>query len=181
MKIIDVPDDNSIIQQIAEILIEGFRATNSCAWENIEAATAEVRESLATDRISRAAISEDGKVLGWIGGIEEYDGFVWELHPLVVSPAHRKQGIGRALVADFEHQVSLRGGATIRLGTDDEDDRTSLGGIDLYPNVLENLQNIKNLRGHPFEFYQKLGYVVTGIIPDANGFGKPDILMCKRV
>ncbi len=75
----------------------------------------------------------------------------------------------------------MRGGKTITLGTDDESNRTSIGGVDLYPNVLENVSNIKNLREHPFEFYQKLGYVITGVIPDANGFGKPDILMCKRV
>jgi aminoglycoside 6'-N-acetyltransferase I len=75
----------------------------------------------------------------------------------------------------------MRGGSTIRRGADDENERTSVGGVDLYPNVLENLSNIKNLRRHPFESYQKSGFVVTGVIPDANGFGKPDILMCKRV
>jgi hypothetical protein len=26
-----------------------------------------------------------------------------------------------------------------------------------------------------------MGYVITGIVPDANGRGKPDILMAKRV
>jgi hypothetical protein len=31
------------------------------------------------------------------------------------------------------------------------------------------------------EFYQKLGYVIVGVIPDANGFGKPDIFMAKRL
>ena len=64
---------------------------------------------------------------------------------------------------------------------DDEDNRTSVGGVDLYPNVLEHLANIKNLHRHPYEFYQKLGYVIVGIIPDANGKGKPDIFMAKRV
>jgi len=37
------------------------------------------------------------------------------------------------------------------------------------------------VKGHPFEFYQKQGYVITGVVPDANGVGKPDILMSKRV
>ena len=32
---------------------------------------------------------------------------------------------------------------------------------------------------HPFLFYRRLGYVVTGIMPDANGPGKPDIYMSK--
>jgi len=40
---------------------------------------------------------------------------------------------------------------------------------------------MRTLRGHVFGFYQKLGYVVVGAIPDANGFGKPDILMAKRI
>lgn len=90
-------------------------------------------------------------------------------HPLVVHRDHRKQGIGRALVEDFEEQVKTRGGFSIRVGTDDENNQTSLGGIELYPDVLGQLSKIKNLREHPFEFYQKLGFVITGVIPDANG------------
>jgi hypothetical protein len=26
-----------------------------------------------------------------------------------------------------------------------------------------------------------MGYVISGVVPDANGVGKPDILMSKRV
>jgi aminoglycoside 6'-N-acetyltransferase I len=134
--------------------------------------------SLGENRISRTAIDENGEILG---GIEEYNENVWELHPLVVRRNVQKRGIGRALIEDFEKTVKMRGGSTIRRGADDENERTSVGGVDLYLNVLENLSNIKNLRRHPFESYQKSGFVVTGVIPDANGFGKPDILMCKRV
>ena len=181
MNIVDVADETEIVRRIAEVLIDGFRATGIEPWETLETAIDEVRKSLAEDRISRVALADGGKVLGWIGGIEEYDGLVWELHPLVVRRDVQGQGIGRALVEDFEKQVRRRGGVTIRLGTDDENNRTSIGGVDLYPNVLENLSKIKNLGGHPFEFYQKLGYAVAGVIPDANGFGKPDILMTKRV
>jgi hypothetical protein len=36
-------------------------------------------------------------------------------------------------------------------------------------------------RMHPFLFYRKLGYVVTGVMPDANGRGRPDIFMSKRL
>ena len=34
---------------------------------------------------------------------------------------------------------------------------------------------------HPYEFYVKMGYKIVGVIPDANGIGKPDIWMAKRV
>ena len=74
-----------------------------------------------------------------------------------------------------------RGGSTIWLGTDDENNQTSLGGIDLYPNVLDHLANIRNLNNHPYEFYLKVGFVIVGVIPDANGPGKPDIMMAKRL
>ncbi len=180
MQIFDVPNDNVFIRKVAEVLLDGFKTSGINPWEDLDSAIAEVRESLAENRISRAAIDEDGEVLGWIGGFHEY-ALVWELHPLVVRSDVQIKGVGTALVKDFEQKVKLRGGLTIRLGTDDENERTSIGGIDLYPNVLENIANIQNLRRHPFEFYQKLGYEITGVIPDANGYGKPDIMMCKRV
>jgi len=182
MQIIDLqPDDEAAIQQIARILVEAFKTHWPSAWPTLEAALAEVKESLGVDRISRAAIAGDGTVLGWIGGIRMYDGHVWELHPLVVKPDCQGQGLGRALVVDLEGQVRARGGLTLWLGTDDEDNMTSLSGVDLYPNVLEHLTNIKNLRGHPYEFYQKLGFVIVGVAPDANGPGKPDIYMAKPI
>lgn len=98
-----------------------------------------------------------------------------------MQPNRQGQGIGRALVANFEEQVRERGGLTITLGSDDEDGMTSLANVDLYENLWEQIRNIRNLKGHPFEFYQKLGYIITGVMPDANGRGKPDIYMSKRV
>ncbi len=126
-------------------------------------------------------LGQDREVLGWIGGIPEYGGKVWELHPLVVARTHQRKGIGRALVADFEQRVRERGGLTIILGTDDADDMTTLSGVDLYADIPRAIQSIQNLKGHPYEFYQRLGYVITGVVPDANGRGKPDILMAKRI
>ncbi len=71
--------------------------------------------------------------------------------------------------------MSLRGGLV------DGDNMTSLSEDDLYENLWEKIRDIRNLKNHPFEFYQKMGYIITGVAPDANGIGKPDILMAKRV
>jgi len=175
------PGDSDSILAVASILLKGFLETAPGAWPDLETALEEVHESLGDDRISRIARQEN-EVVGWIGGIdEEYDGGVWELHPLVVAPEHQRRGIGRLLVFDFETQVQAREGNIITLGTDDMTGQTSLAGIDLFQNTLEHLSRIRNLNNHPYEFYQKLGYTITGVIPDANGWGKPDILMAKHL
>jgi aminoglycoside 6'-N-acetyltransferase I len=175
------PDDAPAIAEAAALLVSGFRQHWPYAWPHHTAALAEVHMTLAPDKICRVAHNLDGIMLGWISGSPQYAGHVWELHPLVVRPASQGRGIGRALVYDLEEQVCTRGGRTIMLGSDDEDQMTSLGGIDLYPDVCTHIATIRNLRGHPYEFYQKCGFVIVGVIPDANGPGKPDILMAKRV
>jgi aminoglycoside 6'-N-acetyltransferase I len=174
-------DDEAAIEQVAALLVDGFREVAPDAWPTIEQARDEVRASLRPERISRVARDERGAVVGWIGAVRQYRGHVWELHPLVVRPDCRGRGIGRALVRDLERCVRARGGITLWLGTDDETGRTSLSGVDLYPDVWRHVAGIRNLAGHPYQFYQKLGFVIVGVLPDANGPGKPDIFMAKRV
>jgi len=120
-------------------------------------------------------------VLGWIGGIPAYGGRVWEVHPLVVSGSHRRQGIGRALVEDLERCAASRGALTLWVGSDDEHGETTLSGSDLYPDIPGAIQRIRNLNQHPYEFYLRLGFTIAGVLPDANGPGKPDIFLAKRV
>jgi aminoglycoside 6'-N-acetyltransferase I len=181
IRIVDLsPDDEKRIDEAATLLIAAFRdSPNYCP--NLETALEEIRELFEPGCIVRAAVDERGTVLGLIGGRPHYEGHVWELHPLAVHPEHQQRGIGRALVADLEERVRERGALTLWLGTDDEIDQTTLSAVDLYPDPLEHLARIRNLRGHPYEFYQKVGFVIVGVVPDANGWGKPDILMAKRV
>ena len=182
MKIITfTKENNRLIQQAAQLLVDAFHEHWADAWPSLEDGLKEIHEMLETERICRATIDDNENLLGIIGGIPQYDGHVWELHPLAIQPAMQGKGIGRTLVEDFEEQVRLRGGLTITLGSDDEDNMTSLSNIDLYENLWEKVRDIRNFKRHPFEFYQKMGYVITGIVPDANGVGKPDIIMSKRV
>ncbi|HUP27423.1 MAG TPA: GNAT family N-acetyltransferase, partial [Chloroflexia bacterium] len=94
MRIVDLgPDDEELINQVAAILVEAFKENWPEAWPDFGSALDEVRESFQPDRISRVALNEDGTASGWIGGISEYDGNVWELHPLAISPEHQGRGI----------------------------------------------------------------------------------------
>jgi aminoglycoside 6'-N-acetyltransferase I len=173
-------DQPDLHPHMADLLVAGFAEHWPGSWDTPEAGLREVRDVLARG-FALAAVDEQGRVLGWIGGLPEYDGNVWELHPLVVAPDHQRQGIGRMLVQAFEHAVRERGALTIMLGTDDEDGMTSLSGVDLYDDPQAHIRNIRNLKDHPYSFYEKLGFAIVGVVPDANGRGKPDIIMAKRV
>jgi aminoglycoside 6'-N-acetyltransferase I len=174
-------DARDHVEQAAALLHAAFLHRTE-DWQDLASALQEVHDSLTADRISRVAVDDTGQVLGWIGAIPSYAGRVWEIHPLVVSPSHRRMGVGRALVDDIEQVVATRGGLTLWLGSDDENGETTAAGIDLYADVAGAIQTLKTLRGeHPFEFYQRLGFHVMGFLPDANGRGKPDIFFAKRV
>jgi len=118
---------------------------------------------------------------GWIGAQQSHGPKAWELHPLAVVPAFQRQGIGSALVADLARLLAARGVVTLWLGTDDEDGSTNLSNVDLYDDVPTRLAKAEPRRDHPLSFYRRLGFTVTGVIPDANGYGRPDILMAKRL
>jgi aminoglycoside 6'-N-acetyltransferase I len=169
------------LEQAAVLLRDSFR-NRTRDWQDLASAREEVRASLQSDRVSRIALDGSGDVVGWIAAILSYGGRVWEIHPLVVSAAHRRRGVGRALVEDLERVAAARGALTLWLGSDDEHGETSAGGIDLYADLAGAVRDVKTLHGeHPLEFYRKLGFQVTGFLPDANGPGKPEIFFARRV
>src|SRR5918994_1895949 len=55
-----------------------------------------------------------------------------------------------------------------------------LGWIGHFPDVLSHATNLRVI-DHPVDFYLRMGFEVVGLIPDANGPGKPDILLAKQV
>ncbi len=179
MTIVDLAAQGpDVREQAAAMLTEAFPHDNG--WPTQAAALDEI-DWVAKDGFVRAAV-EGGVVLGWVGGLSEYRGKVWELHPIVVRKDQRLGGIGRTLVLAFEAAARERGGLTATLGTDDEFGQTSLSDVDLYADVPRQIGALRDLGSrHPFLFYRKLGYVVTGLMPDANGRGKPDIYMSKAL
>ena len=179
MSLVDLALTTPVIRdQAARLLHESFN--HPLGWPDLAGARDDVTQ-IIQEGFAFAAV-ESSNLLGWIGGLPEYNGRVWELHPIVVQPAHRRRGIGRTLVAAFEAEAKTRGALTVTLGADDDRGITSLADVDLYAGLPGHIADIKDLgHDHPFLFYRKLGYVVTGVMPDANGRGRPDIYMSKRV
>jgi aminoglycoside 6'-N-acetyltransferase I len=162
------------VKEAANLLVACFpHAYSNCAFE-------EMNDILDEERIAVMAV-EANHLIGFTGAIPQYGVTGWELHPLVVNEAYRNKGIGSQLVYALEKEVAARGGIVMYLGTDDEFGKTTLSGTDLFDDLFEKIQSIKNIKNHPYEFYQKIGYKIVGVIPDANGYGKPDIWMAKRI
>jgi aminoglycoside 6'-N-acetyltransferase I len=85
-------------------------------------------------------------------------------------------------VQALEKAARERGGLTLHLGADDEKPggETSLANVDLYDDLPKRIQEFK-YGTHQAAFYMKLGFKIIGVMPDANGIGKPDIYFAKRL
>jgi aminoglycoside 6'-N-acetyltransferase I len=162
----------------ARILREAIRNAK-VSWPTHGDAREEVDACLESGRTAFLALDGD-VVTGWIGAIV-VSPWLWELHPLAVDPAYQNHGIGTTLVETLERAAREAGVTTLYLGTDDDWGGTNLYGRELYPDVLAAAQLLRATQRHAFRFYEKMGYTVTGIIPDASGPGKPDIIMAKRL
>ncbi|HRI08336.1 MAG TPA: GNAT family N-acetyltransferase [Nannocystaceae bacterium] len=173
------PTDRRLLEAAARLLAEGLPQ----GWPTRREARREVEEMVDPGRIARGFV-EEGELVGWAGALELYPNHVWELHPLVVRGDRRRQGVGRSLVRDVEEQVRRRGAHTLFVGTDDEFGETAIGEVELYPDVIGHLQRLQasgEASEHPFAFYRRLGYSLIGAVPDANGRGRPDILLARRL
>lgn len=167
------------LQRAARVLHEAFANTPS-AFAAAATAEAEVQCFAAGGERSAVAALDGAEVVGWIGWVESYS-HSWELHPLAVDPPCQGRGIGTLLVREVERRAQAAGVLTLWLGSDDEYGGTNLYGANLFPDVLRHAATVQQINRHPIGFYRKLGYEVVGVLPDVNGFGKPDILMAKRL
>ena len=172
--------DEDWIAQVCALLVSSFRELAPTWVPTIDAAREVVVEALEPGMFSRVLLV-DGRVAGWVGARHDY-GSLWELHPLVVDRVLRGQGYGRALVEDIERLVAGAEALTILASTSDESNQTSLYGEDLFRDPLGALRELQVFdREHPLGFWQRMGYTLVGVVPDAEGAGKPSIQLAKRV
>lgn len=176
MRLIEMTsNDEKYIKDAAELIKQAFPGAY-----NDNNAIDEIKECLEDEKVLIAAI-EDDLLIGFVGAMPQYGVTGWELHPLVVSESYRFKGIGSKLCFELESRLKDKGCVTIYLGSDDESNSTTLSDTNLFENTFEKIGKIENLKNHPFEFYQKIGYQIIGVIPDANGIGKPDIWLAKSI
>lgn len=174
---LDTLTDESIVQ-LAAALHDSMRDLPK-SYADLGACRDEVTLFRADDRLMIAA-HRDGSLAGWIGAIKHSPN-LWELHPLCVRPEFQRQGAGSALVAALEEEASASSVGVLWLGTEDETGATNLFGVDISADPLQHLCKLELIRSHPIAFYQRLGYNMCGVLPDASGAGMHDFLMCKRL
>ena len=169
------------LERAAKLLVEEFKVIAPNAWPDRPSAREEVEEALRNGKVALAALDPNGRLEGWIGAVPHYGGGVWEIHPLVVSSGHQGAGVGTALLREVEFRAYRKGVRTLWVGADDEGGLTTLSNVDLYHNLPDHLARMERQRQHPTGFYMELGFHVVGVLPDANGPGRPDIFLAKRV
>lgn len=179
-EIVEIAESNDMQLQAARLLMNTFIDKGGSAWPTIIKAIEEVDDCCKDPNIC-IGLYENGKMYGWVGLRPLYD-TTWEMHPLVVETKQQRKGLGKRLLQEVELRAKEKGIEGIVLGTDDELNKTSLSDKELNgANIFEEILNIKNKNAHPFEFYQKYGYIIVGVIPNANGLKKPDIWMWKKM
>lgn len=125
---------------------------------------------------------ENNILIGYVGLLKMYSNITLELHPLIIKEEYRNIIIESKLLKEAERIAKEKNALNIMLGSDDKHYRTNLSKFDFNnTDISEILKNIKNINNHPYEFYQKNGYKIVGIFPNANGIGKPDIWLWKQL
>jgi aminoglycoside 6'-N-acetyltransferase I len=77
-------------------------------------------------------------------------------------------------------QVATRGAAVLVLSTADATQATSLSGADIYADPIAALGSLTYRKEHPARFWQRIGYSLVGVVPDAEGPGIPSIMLARR-
>jgi aminoglycoside 6'-N-acetyltransferase I len=171
--------DGPLLERLAR-LTHAAAATHAPNWlPTMDAAREEVDDATAEGHVTRVLFDDEGAPLGWGSTFHTY-GAVWEIHPLVVDVAHHRHGHGARLLADLEARAADRGAGVLIVGTSDETEATSLGGIDLYRDPIGAMASLTFADSHAVGFWLRMGYSLVGITPDAEGPGRPSINFAKR-
>jgi aminoglycoside 6'-N-acetyltransferase I len=174
-------EDTLLIDELTLLVHEAF-AEYAPGWlPTLADAKEEITDSLKPNKISRVMLNEQNRPVGWIGVIRQNSGRVWEIHPAMVAKSEQGKGYGSALVRDIEQLARVAGVLTLCAGTSDQTNASNLSGIDLFEDPVGAIARIQSFKQHPYQFWIACGFTIVGVVPDAEGIGKPGILLAKRV
>jgi aminoglycoside 6'-N-acetyltransferase I len=180
-RIVDLTtQDTELIQQTAQVAYEASQSISKIWLPTVEAAVEEIDESFERNGISQVLLDGE-RVAAWVGAFPQFSSRVVEIHPLIVAKAYQGRGLGRWMVNQVEAWARGQGALTLWIGTSDETNATSLAGVNLYENPGDAISSFRQLAAHPCGFWLKLGFQIVGVMPDAEGMGKPNIMMAKSL
>ena len=67
------------------------------------------------------------------------------------------------------------------VGTSDTGDATSLSNVDLYDRPGTRIDAMTTQAPHAVELWRRAGYTIVGVLPDAEGSGRPSIQLARRL
>ena len=181
LRIGDLPrEDDAAIAAVGAVF---RRAFDNAPFTSDEIVRRIIDAGFAHGGLNRIA-QRDDRIVGWYMASCWVGGGNINVHWLAVDPDAQRQGIGAALLDDAAEVGRERGAATLMLSAGDEHpDRafTNLGRRDIWDDPLGALAEVRTLEPHPLDFYLKHGFTVCGVIPDANGPGKPEIYLARPI
>lgn len=175
------PADEVRLVEAASVLYRAA-ARISSLFPTPDAALGELLEiSQNDDAFTFIALNLAGEVCGLIGASAEASSLVAHVHPFAVDPPFQRRGVGRALLNALEAAAARRGFSTLILAMDDEAGLTSLAGRSLFPDPLAPMTRFIPPASHPSAFLRRLGFALTGVVPEAAGPGRPELWFAKSL
>lgn len=172
------PADVGLLDALAQLSVDAA-AVHAPQWlPTLADAHEELRDASAQGHTTRV-LYEDGTPRGW-GSVFPVYGSVWEFHPLLVDVAYHRRGFGSRLVHDLEGHAAVAGAGVLFVSTSDETGATSLSGTDLYADPIGALARFEVSESPAAAFWVRMGFSLVGLLPDAEGRGKPSIHLAKR-
>ena len=175
-----IKDSLETIEQASVMLMETFPKADM--WPDLDETIAKetVDDSIGDKNIC-IGLKIDNELIGWVCLSPMYEK-TWELHPMVIKTEFQGKGYGKILLNELERIAREMGIIGIILSSGEETNKTSLSEKEIIgEKIIGEIEKIKNYKNHPYEFYIKCGYSIYGLIPNAYGLNKPDIMLWKDI
>lgn len=175
------PADELRLDEAAYVL---YRAASrfSSALPTPEAALGELLDvSRTTDAITFVALNLAGEVCGLASASPYRSSAMLRMQLLVVDPPFQRRGVGRTLLRTVEEAGRELGMSTLMIALDDEAGLTPLAGRSLFPDPLAPMTKFVPPAAHPSTFLKRMGYALTGVLPEAAGPGRPELWFARSL